>query len=84
MTFDDAMLIEEMSEAATRMGLCDQVTFMIEEAIHKSSTCFFRNRFDEGGIDHAIVCQLAIFKGLGYITEDNQYPGPYGRVGQPG
>jgi hypothetical protein len=36
---------------------------------------------EDGGIDHAIESQLAVFRGLGFIDENNHYPGPHGRVG---
>jgi hypothetical protein len=81
MSFEDALLIEEMNEAAREMGLSDQVAHFIGQAIG-NNTGFFRRRASEGGIGHAIECQLAVFRGMGILGQHNEYPGPMGRVGQ--
>jgi hypothetical protein len=81
MSFDDAMLIEEMHGAAEGLGLTDQVAFLVEQVIGHDPT-FFRNRVAAGGVSHALECELAILQGQGIIGENNEYPGPSGRVGQ--
>lgn len=83
MTFSDAMLIEEMHEAAESKGLTDQVAYFVEQILEHNSTQF-RKWTMAGGVAHALDCELAILRGQGFIGANNEYPGPAGRVDQAG
>jgi hypothetical protein len=72
MTFETAMLIEEMHETCQKMGVSDRAAAIVEQLIASDPEPSFARSVEKRGIDLAVRMKLALLEGAGIIDEDGQ------------